>query len=200
MNAALKHLAEQDSVMKDLAGKFPNVSVAGNYMESAGALFVDLVRSIAGQQLSVKAASTIWGRVETLLGGSVTVAGVLSVPQEALRAAGLSTPKTKYIKGIAEAVTDGTLCLDQFHEMQDEAVIEQLTRVKGIGRWTAEMFLIFALARPDVFSFGDIGLRNAMTKLYGEMSRETQEAIVAKWSPYRSFACLLLWESLDNTP
>lgn len=187
--------------MKELIEKYGEVSMEGNYMESAGLLFIDLIRSVAGQQLSVKAASTIWERVERLIESKITPAGILTIPDEALCGAGLSAPKTRYIKGIAQAVEGGTLRLDELKELADEKVIEQLTAVKGIGRWTAEMFLIFALGRPDIFSFGDGGLRNAMAKLYGGMpSRERQAEISERWKPYRSYASLLLWRSLDNEP
>lgn len=201
MNNALKKLGQQDPVMKELIVKYGEVTLEGNYMESAGMLFADLARSIAGQQLSGKAATTIWGRVEKLLSGEITPIKYLATADEDLRQAGLSGNKTKYIKNLAEAVQNGTIQLDKMKDLTDEEVIAQLTTVKGIGRWTAEMFLIFSLARPDVFSFGDGGLYNAMKKLYGGvLTRAKQEEITERWKPYRTYASLLLWESLDNTP
>lgn len=201
MDNALKKLGQQDPVMKELIDKHGEVTLKGNYMESACLLFADLARSIAGQQLSGKAATTIWGRVEKLLNGEITPAKCLATADEELRQAGLSGQKTKYIKNLAEAVKNGTVQLDKMKNLTDEEVIAQLTTVKGIGRWTAEMFLIFSLARPDAFSFGDGGLYNAMTKLYGgTLTRARQEAIVERWKPYRTYASLLLWESLDNQP
>jgi DNA-3-methyladenine glycosylase II len=201
MDDALKTLGKKDPIMKELITKYGEVTLQGNYMESEGLLFADLVRSIAGQQLSGKVATTIWGRVEKLLNGEIKPAKFISTTDEALRGVGLSMPKTKYIKGIAETVQSGTLKLDKLKDLSDEEVITELTKVKGIGRWTAEMFLIFSLARPDVFSFGDGGLFNAMNKLYGgNLTRARQEEIVERWKPYRTHASLLLWESLDNQP
>jgi DNA-3-methyladenine glycosylase II len=163
--------------------------------------FVDLASSIVGQQLSVKAASTIWGRVEVLLGGEVIPERVLATADEDLRGAGLSTGKTKYIKNLATAVLDKTVRLDELHSMTDEEVIKHLTVVKGIGEWTAEMFLIFTLARPNVFALKDLGLYNSMRRLFGEeLTKEQIEEIRAKWTPWQSYASLYLWKDLDNTP
>lgn len=201
MNKSLESLSLQDPIMKGLIVKYGEVTPKGNYMESAGILFVDLARSIAGQQLSVKAASTIWERIKEFLNEEITPVKLLAARDEDLRQAGLSRQKIKYIKNLAQAVKDGTVQLDKMKDLADEEVIAQMTTVKGIGRWTAEMFLIFSLARPDVFSFGDVGLYNAMIKLYGEpLTKIKQEEIVERWKPYRTYASLLLWESLDNVP
>lgn len=201
MITALKELAKKDPVMKELIDKYGEVSLDGSYAGNENLLFADLASSIAGQQLSAKAASTIWGRVEKRLGGEITPSKILAAEDEDLRQAGLSAAKAKYMKSLAKAVQDQTVQLDKLQNFTNEEVIAQLTTVKGIGRWTAEMFLMFALARPDVFSFGDGGLFSAMNKLYGGMlTRSKQEEIVEQWKPYRTYACLLLWESLDNSP
>ena len=201
MNNTLKLLGQKDPIMKELASRYPNVSLEGNYMQSEGSLFENLARSIAGQQLSGKAASTIWGRIEKLLDNKIVPDKILLMADDNLRQAGLSYQKIKYIKNLAEAVTNGNIQLDNMKNLTNEEVITHLTTVKGIGRWTAEMFLIFSLSRPDVFSFGDGGLVSAMKKLYGQsLTMFECENIVKKWAPYQTYASLLLWESLDNAP
>ena len=118
-----------------------------------------------------------------------------------MRQAGCSYNKIRYIKNIAEAVTDKSLDLENITQYDNEEIIRQLTVIKGVGRWTAEMFLIFSLAREDVFSFGDIGLLNAANKLYGNgavLGKDEVMAITESWAPYRSYGCLYLWKSLDN--
>ena len=163
--------------------------------------FADLARSIVGQQLSGKAASTIWKRVETLLNGEITTDKFLLVPDELMRQAGVSANKTRYIKNIAQAVFDKSLDLENIRSYDNEEIIRQLTKIKGVGQWTAEMFLIFSLAREDVFSFGDGGLNSAINKLYGGgtvLTKDEIKTITEKWKPYRSIACLYLWRSLDN--
>ena len=160
-----------------------------------------LLSNIVGQQLSGRVADVIWGRVVALAGGEVTADKVLALDNEALRGAGLSRNKASYIKNIARAVSEGNLTLDKFGDMTDEAVIGQLTAIKGIGAWTAEMFLIFSLGRLDVFSKGDGGLARAVNNLYGngvELSVKERLAVTEAWKPYRSIASLYLWRSLDN--
>ncbi|MCL2555412.1 MAG: DNA-3-methyladenine glycosylase [Firmicutes bacterium] len=187
-------LGNNDPIMKRLVEKHGELA-----LNKSADFFLDLASSIVGQQLSVKAARTIWGRVEVLLGGIITPERVFAVADEDLRGAGLSTGKTKYIKNLAEAVVSGTLELDKLNDLSDEEIIKQLTAVKGIGKWTAEMFLMFSLARPNVFSLGDVGLYNSMRKLYGEdLSKEQILEIIAKWQPWQTYACLYLWRDLDN--
>ena len=126
---------------------------------------------------------------------------ILNVSDEALRQAGCSGNKARYIKNIAQAVADKSLDLENIKQYDDEEIIRQLTAIKGVGRWTAEMFLIFSLAREDIFAFGDIGLLNAITKLYGNgasLSKGEVVAITEQWAPYRSYASLYLWRSLDD--
>jgi DNA-3-methyladenine glycosylase II len=166
-------------------------------------LYIALIESIISQQLSVKASDTIFKRFLGVFGDKNPVPGqILPIPDEALRAVGISYAKIKYIKGIDEAVSKKTIDLNALHTMNDEDVIAELTKLKGIGRWTAEMLLIFSLKRDDIFSLGDLGLRNAVAKLYNvdRDDLKTIEKISMTWSPYRSYASRLLWKSLDNTP
>lgn len=164
--------------------------------------FEDLVESIVQQQLSEKAGDTIWSRFQRLFPeGTLTSGKVLLLPDEKIRSVGISWSKVKYIKCLAQAVVDKTLLLEKLPQLDDEEVIMELTKVKGIGRWTAEMFLMFTLGRPDVFSHGDLGLRNAIKKLYGfkkDPSWKTVERLSNKWKPYRTYACRILWKSLES--
>jgi len=163
-----------------------------------------LLRSIVGQQLSTKAARTIYGRLTDLFDGRApTPAELLELDPEAIRAAGLSRPKVAYLRDLAERVEDGELQLDRLAELPDDEVFEQLTAVKGLGRWTADMFLIFHLGRPDVLPVGDQGIRRAVQAAYEleELPDAAElERIAEPWRPHRSLACLYLWSSLDSTP
>ena len=163
-----------------------------------------LVRSIVGQQLSTRAASTIYGRVVELFGGEVPApAKLIAADPDTLRAAGLSRAKVAYLRDLAERVEDGDLDLDHLTELSDDQVSEQLTAVKGIGQWSADMFLIFHLGRPDILAVGDLGIRRAAERAYGLKKipdAKTLTRIAEPWRPYRSLACLYLWASLDNAP
>ena len=163
-----------------------------------------LVRSIVGQQLSTRAASTIYGRVVELFGGEVpSPAQLIAADPDTLRAAGLSRAKVAYLRDLAERVEDGDLDLDHLTELSDAQVSEQLTAVKGIGQWSADMFLIFHLGRPDILAVGDLGIRRAAERAYGLKKipdAKTLTRIAEPWRPYRSLACLYLWASLDNAP
>jgi DNA-3-methyladenine glycosylase II len=166
-------------------------------------LFYDLVDAIASQQLSVHAAAAIMRRVVALFPSNhPDPATLLTLSDEELRAAGLSRPKIRYLKGIARAVDSGEFDLDEAAELEDDAFVERLSTLPGVGRWTAEMLLIFALRRPDVFPVGDLGIRNAVARLY-DVDRDNHEAIAAVaegWRPFRSLACHYLWSSLNNAP
>ena len=163
-----------------------------------------LAMAICGQQLSTKAAATIWGRIEELFGGKTPEPkAVIAADPQDLRDAGLSWSKVSYFRDLAEHVLDGELDLTRLPELSDEEVIEELTAIKGIGAWTAEMFLIFHLGRPDVLSTGDLGIRKGAQLAYGleEMPTEGELAEMGeKWRPHRTLACLYFWRSLDNTP
>ena len=164
--------------------------------------FSALVRAITFQQLSTKAASTIYGRLIALLpGGHPTAAGFASVTDEQLRAAGMSRQKVAYLRDLCEKVQSGALNLDSIDTMPDEEVISALTQVKGVGRWSAEMFLMFRLLRPDVLPTGDLGIVTAMQKAYRLKKRPSPDRVLRigeAWRPYRSVACWYLWRSLDK--
>ena len=166
--------------------------------------FPALVRTIVGQQLSVKAASTIHGRLVALMpGGVVTPQAVSTVADDQLRQAGMSRQKSAYLRDLAAKAESGELPLDALADMTDEQVIEAITRVKGLGRWSAEMFLMFRLRRPDVLPVDDLGIVNAIHRLYRLRTRPTPDRIRKigeTWRPYRTVACYYLWRSLENTP
>jgi DNA-3-methyladenine glycosylase II len=166
--------------------------------------FSALVRAITNQQLSTKAAATIYRRLTELMpGGTPTPAGFDAVTDEQLRGVGYSRQKTSYLRDLARHVREHQLDLDAIESLEDEAVITQLTQIKGIGRWSAEMFLMFRLHRPDVLPVGDIGIVNAIHRQYRLRKRPTPDRIRKlgeKWAPYRSVACWYLWKSLDNEP
>lgn len=165
--------------------------------------FEALVEAIVSQQLSIKAADTIFNRFVALTPGKKfpTPREIIKMPTAKMRKCGLSGMKVKFIKDLAKKTLDGTLNFKTIDRLSDEEVIEHLMSVKGIGRWTAEMFLIFSLRRDDVFSFGDLGLRNGLQRIYKMKKPPTPrqaEKITAKWKPYRSLGSRYLWASLDN--
>jgi DNA-3-methyladenine glycosylase II len=163
--------------------------------------FKALVQAIVSQQLSTKAAATIGGRVRALCGGRVSPRAIGRLSDTELRAAGLSGQKTSYVRDLAARVEEGTLVLSALERLDDEGVMGALMAVKGIGRWTAEMFLIFRLQRPDVLPVGDLGILKAVQRQYGLRTLPSPVALQAigeRWRPYRSVACWYLWASLDN--
>ncbi len=165
--------------------------------------FEALVEAIISQQLSVKAADTIFARFLSLFPNAKfpKPEAVLKLPIAKFRRVGISGQKASYIKDLSRRVVSGELKLNSLHRLDNEEVIAELIKVKGIGHWTAEMFLMFTLRRPDVFSFGDLGLRNAIQKLYQLKSSPTEkqlERITKKWSPHRTTAARYLWKSLEN--
>jgi DNA-3-methyladenine glycosylase II len=167
--------------------------------------FFKLCDDIVSQQLAGKAADAIFKRFVALFpDGEVTAERLLEIPDQAVRDIGASWAKVRYLKDLAAKTQAGELRYDQLSEMTDEQVITELSQVKGIGRWTAEMFLIFTLGREDVFSFGDLGLKNGFKKLYSvttqdpKLLKQEMEEITARWSPYRSYGSLALWRHLDN--
>jgi DNA-3-methyladenine glycosylase II len=159
------------------------------------------VRSIVSQQLSVKAADTIHARLlEALKTERATPDAILGIEQDRLRACGLSWAKVASVRDFAAKITDGSLALDTLDAMDDEQVIAALTQVRGIGQWSAEMFLIFRLGRPDILPVGDVGVQRAMRRLYGlrkHPSPARMTSLARPWRPYRSVACWYLWRSLD---
>jgi DNA-3-methyladenine glycosylase II len=163
-----------------------------------------VARAIVGQQLSTKAARSIWSKlVDQFDGETPDPRALLRKRPQTLRKAGLSSAKVEFLRDLAKRVSDGRLDLEGLKQLPDEDVIAELLEVKGVGRWTAEMFLIFHLGRPDVVSVGDLGIRRAVQIAYGMNDLpgpEELERIAEEWRPHRTLACLYLWRSLDNTP
>ena len=200
----LQELRRADPVMRRLVDERGPLDEEqrrrGRPLEPYGAL----VRSIVGQQLSTKAARSIYERLTDLFDGRTpSPAELLAADPEAVRSVGLSRPKVGYLRSLAEHVESGELELDRLSELPDDEVIEQLTAVKGLGQWTADMFLIFHLGRPDVLPVGDLGIRRAVERAYDlpelpDAVRLTE--IGEPWRPHRSLASLYLWRSLDNEP
>jgi len=190
-NDATLHLSQSDRIMAQLITAHGACRIGARRRDP----FDILATSIISQQLSVKAADTIEKRVRALV-SSFEPQSVLTISHEALRGAGLSNGKAKYIHALATHVVDGRLDFERLKKSHDEEVIEALTEVPGIGRWTAEMFLIFGLKRADVLAVGDVALQRAVRNLYG--SRKTLENAGRKWRPYASVASWYLWRSLEG--
>jgi len=190
------YLAHADPVMRRLIARHGPCPLAEREFEP----FHMLANSIISQQLSTKAAATIKQRVGELVGVPFQTEKVLAVSSEKLRDAGLSQAKARYIRELAARVVDGRLIFDELMAIEDEAVIEKLIEANGIGRWTAEMFLLFGLKRLDVLALGDAGLQRSARILYGKRRKsETLFWRVAEaWKPYRSIACWYLWRSLED--
>jgi DNA-3-methyladenine glycosylase II len=198
---ACKHLAKRDRVMRKLIPQFGEARLS-----SRGDAFTTLARSIVGQQISVKAAQSVWERLVALVEAPstrVAPAAVQSHSAEALRGAGLSQRKAEYLLDLARHFTGGSVHVRQWQQMDDEAIIEELVAIRGIGRWTAEMFLIFHLMRPDVLPLDDLGLLKGISQSYfsGEpVSRAEARELGEAWAPYRSVATWYIWRSLDPLP
>jgi len=162
--------------------------------------FTDLLEAITNQQLSGKAASTIFGRVKDLCKGGLRPEAILKLSEAKLRKAGLSYQKIKYIKDLSNKVKNEELVLNSLDKLPDEEVVTELVKVKGIGRWTAEMFLMFSLARPDVFPVDDLGIRKGFEKVTGKKFDKEKSAKFAEkhWKPFRTIASWYLWRSLEN--
>jgi DNA-3-methyladenine glycosylase II len=198
---ARRVLARRDPVMRELMRAHGPCGLPRVQHEDP---FKALVHAIIAQQLSTKAAATIRARFEGLFRpGLPTPSRVAAFSDETLRACGLSTQKLRYIRDLCTRVADGSLPLEAIESLPDDDVIEALTAVKGIGRWTAEMFLIFRLQRPDVLPVGDLGIINAVQRVYRLRKPPTADRLTAigePWRPYRSIACWYLWASLNNAP
>ena len=194
---ACKHLVKKDRVMKRLIPQFGDAC-----LQTRGDAFVTLARSIVGQQISVKAAQTVWDRF-AVLPRKMSAANVLKVKVDDMRSAGLSTRKVEYLVDLALHFDSGAVQVDAWSTMDDEAIITELVAIRGIGRWTAEMFLIFHLMRPNVLPLDDVGLINGISKSYfsGEsVSRSDAREVAAAWAPYCSVATGYIWRSLDPLP
>ena len=194
---ACSHLARKDRVMKKLIPQFGNA-----ILESRGDAFVTLARSIVGQQISVKAAQSVWDRFAGLT-RKLSPASVLKLKVDDMRAAGLSARKVEYLVDLALHFDSGAVHVRDWQGMEDEAIIDELVAIRGIGRWTAEMFLIFHLMRPNVLPLDDVGLINGVSRSYfsGEpVSRSDLREVAQAWQPYCTVATWYIWRSLDPQP
>ncbi len=194
---ACKHLMKKDRVMKRLIPQFGEAC-----LQTRGDAFVTLARSIVGQQISVKAAQTVWDRF-ALLPKKMTAGNVLKLKVDDMRGAGLSARKVEYLVDLALNFDSGAVRATAWDAMDDETIIAELIGIRGIGRWTAEMFLIFHLMRPNVLPLDDVGLINGISKSYfsGDVvSRSDAREVAAAWTPYCSVATWYIWRSLDPLP
>jgi len=194
---ACKHLSKKDRVMRRLIPQFGEAC-----LQSRGDAFVTLAHSIVGQQISVKAAQTVWERF-TLLTQKLTPASILKMKVDDMRAAGLSARKVEYLVDLALHFDNGGVSVKLWDDMQDEEIIAELVAIRGIGRWTAEMLLIFHLMRPNVLPLDDVGLINGISRNYfsGEaVSRSEAREVAAPWAPFCSVATWYIWRSLDPVP
>ena len=201
---AIGALRDADPVMARLVDEHASVVRSDLRRERPGDAYGALLRSIVGQQLSTKAARTIYGRMTELFGGHApTPRQLLAADPAAIRAAGLSGPKIGYLRDLARHIEEGELELERLPDLPDEEIAAQLTAIKGLGQWTADMFLMFHLGRPDILPVGDQGIRRAVQVQYRmrklpDPKRLTKVAL--PWRPYRTLACIFLWTSLDNAP
>jgi len=197
---ARRLLARRDPILRDLMRVHGPCGLADRQHTDP---FKALIRAIVGQQLSTRAAATIFARFEALFDAFPTPAQVTAMPDDRLRGVGLSGQKAGYLRDLCRRIEEGALPIAALDRMDDEAVIETLTQVKGVGRWTAEMFLIFRLQRPDVLPVGDLGIVKAVQRAYRLRKAPTPDRLTRigeAWRPYRSVACWYLWASLNNAP
>ncbi|HMS22368.1 MAG TPA: DNA-3-methyladenine glycosylase 2 family protein [Candidatus Levybacteria bacterium] len=194
---ALDHFKKTDPILYKIA-----ITLDIPELVPRGDHFYSLVRAITNQQLSGKAADTIYSRVLKLLPDEkLNASEILKIDDSALRSAGLSWNKVSYLKDLAYKTVHEQIPFESLDKMKEEDIVAELTKIKGIGKWSAEMFLMFHLCRPDIFSYGDLGLRNAIQKIYVLDKHPTvkeAEEVSIKWSPYRTYASRILWISLDK--
>jgi DNA-3-methyladenine glycosylase II len=194
---AKRALARRDPVMGGIMRSHPKI-----FMVRRGEPFLTLARAIVGQQISVKAAQSVWDRLVVCV-GEMTPEKVLLKQRPVLRACGLSDRKTEYIADLAQHFADGAIHVHRWPEMSDEEIIAELVKVRGIGRWTAEMFLMFNLLRPDIFPLDDLGLQKGIRVAYfrnRKVALSTMRRLGERWRPWRSVATWYLWRSLDPVP
>jgi len=195
---ACAELMKHDRIMKKLIPKY-----GSGFLVTRGDAFTTLARAIVGQQISVAAAQTVWGRVLIASKKKVNPKNILALTVEELRAAGLSGRKVEYIRDLADHFDSGRLHADQWKDMDDESVIKELSSIRGVGRWTAEMFLIFNMVRPNILPLDDVGLIKAISLNYfsGEpVSRHEAREVAANWAPWRTVATWYMWRSIDPIP
>lgn len=194
---AKTHLSKKDKVLAKIIASYE-----GEILTKKGDAFLTLARAIVGQQISVKAADTVWKRFSQKV-GKITPKNVLAVSDADLRLAGLSGQKVNYMRSLSEYFTENKKITAQWAKMTDEELLKSLTSIKGIGSWTAEMFMIFHLGRPDVFPIKDIGVQKAMFRHYHKSDKVALAELIKRaegWRPYRSVATWYLWRSLDPVP
>jgi DNA-3-methyladenine glycosylase II len=203
-DTATEHLRAADPVLRDLIDRIGPLDEDARRRGRPDDAYGALLRAIVGQQLSTRAARAIYARVLDLFGGRVPKpTELLAIEPDVLRAAGLSRAKVAYLRDLAQRVETGQLEIDHLTDLPDDEVSAQLLAVKGLGRWTVDMFLMFHLRRPDVVASGDLGIRRAVELAYGLPARPSiaeVERIAEPWRPYRTTACVYLWESLDAMP
>ena len=195
---ACRELMKHDRILKKLIPKY-----GSGFLVTRGDAFTTLARAIVGQQISVAAAQSVWDRVLLASKKKVSPKNILALTVEELRAAGLSGRKVEYIRDLADHFDSGRLHANQWKGMDDESVIKELSSIRGIGRWTAEMFLIFNMVRPDILPLDDVGLIKAISLNYfsGEpVSRHEAREVAANWAPWRTVATWYMWRSIDPIP
>ena len=195
---ACRELMKQDRILKKLIPKY-----GSGFLVTRGDPFTTLARAIVGQQISVAAAQAVWDRVVIASKKKINPKNILVLSVEELRAAGLSGRKVEYIQDLADHFDAGRLYANQWKDMDDESVIKELSAIRGIGRWTAEMFLIFNMVRPNILPLDDVGLIKAISLNYfsGEpVSRHEAREVAANWAPWRTVATWYMWRSIDPIP
>ena len=195
---ACKELMKQDRILKKIIPKH-----GAGFLVTRGDAFNTLARAIVGQQISVAAAQSVWNKVVAASKKKINPKNILALSVEELRAAGLSGRKVEYIRDLADHFDSGRLHTNQWKDMDDESVIKELSSIRGIGRWTAEMFLIFNMVRPNILPLDDVGLIKAISLNYfsGEpVSRHEAREVAANWAPWRTVATWYMWRSIDPAP
>ncbi len=195
---ACAELMKQDRILKKIIPKY-----GPGFLVTRGDPFTTLARAIVGQQISVAAAQSVWNKMLLTLKKKVSPQNILMLTVEELRSAGLSGRKVEYIRDLAEHFDSGRLHANQWKGMEDETIIKELSAIRGIGRWTAEMFLIFNMVRPDILPLDDVGLIKAISRNYfsGEpVSRHEAREVAANWAPWRTVATWYMWRSIDPMP
>ena len=195
---ACRDLMKQDRILKNIIPKY-----GSGFLVTRGDAFTTLARAIVGQQISVAAAQAVWDRVVLASKKKINPKNILALSVQELRDAGLSGRKVEYIRDLADHFDSGRLHANQWQEMDDESVIKELSSIRGIGRWTAEMFLIFNMVRPNILPLDDVGLIKAISLNYfsGEpVSRHEAREVAANWAPWRTVATWYMWRSIDPIP
>lgn len=203
MDKILNHFKSSDPLIFEILKNVNLDNWIGGGKVSNDKYFVALCRGIVGQQLSSKAAAAIYKKFLTLFSSNesnVNPENILKFSDQSLRDVGLSWAKVSYIKDLAGKVQNCEVFLNDLHKLSEEEVTKELTRIKGIGTWTAEMFLMFTLKRPNIFSYKDLGLKNGIEKVYGIKNPTTSQIteIIKKWEPYKTFGSIALWQSLEK--